>query len=116
MRKFIWKTVANICVLYLLSLFMPQVVLQGAFPAILAGVLLSLLSITLRPLLMLLCLPLNLVTLGLFVLVINTWMLQLTDLLVKGFVISGFWYAMLAALFIMLANKLIFNRRLSISS
>lgn len=116
MRKFFWKTMVNIGVIYLLSLFLPQMVLQGALPAILAGVLLSLLSVTLRPLLMLFCLPLNLLTLGLFVLVINTWMLQLTDLMVKGFVISGFWYTMLAALFIMLANKLIFNRRLSIRS
>lgn len=107
MKRFIWKTTVNICMIYLLSLVFPQVFLQGAFPAILAGLLLSLLSVTLRPLLMLLCLPLNLLTLGLFVLVINTWMLQLTDLMVKGFVVSGFWYAMLAALFIMLANKLI---------
>ena len=81
--------------------------MQGAFPAIIAGLLLSLLSVTIRPLIMLLCLPLNLLTLGLFVLVINTWMLQLTDLMVKGFMVSGFWYAMLAALFIMLANKLV---------
>jgi putative membrane protein len=93
--------------IYLLSLVLPQVFLQGAIPAILAGLLLSLLSVTLRPLLMLLCLPLNLLTFGLFVLVINTWMLQLTDLMVKGFMVSGFWYAMLAALFIMLANKLV---------
>jgi len=107
MKKFIWQTTVNICMIYLLSLFLPHIVLQGAFPAILAGLLLSLLSVTLRPLLMLLCLPLNLLTLGLFVLVINTWMLQLTDLMVKGFVVSGFWYAMLAALFIMLANKLV---------
>jgi len=56
---------------------------------------------------LLLCLPLNILTLGLFILVINTWMLQLTDLMVKGLVVSGFWYAMLAALFIMLANKLL---------
>ncbi|HPF20432.1 MAG TPA: phage holin family protein [Syntrophomonas sp.] len=107
MKRFIWKSIVNICVIYSLSLFLPQVFLQGAFPAILAGALLSLLSVTLRPLLMLLCLPLNLLTLGLFVLVINTWMLQLTDLMVKGFVVSGFWYALLAALFIMLANKLV---------
>lgn len=107
MKRFIWKTTVNICMIYLLSLFLPQVVLQGAFPAIIAGLLLSLLSVTIRPLIMLLCLPLNLLTLGLFVLVINTWMLQLTDLMVKGFMVSGFWYAMLAALFIMLANKLV---------
>ncbi|MBP1762378.1 MAG: rane protein [Firmicutes bacterium] len=107
MKRFIWKTIVNVCMIYLLSLFLPQFFLQGAFSAILAGLLLSLLSVTLRPLLMLLCLPLNLLTVGLFVLVINTWMLQLTDLMVKGFVVSGFWYAMLAALFIMLANKLV---------
>ena len=107
MRKFILQSMVNIGMIYLLSLLLSQVVLQGALAAILAGLLLSIFSVTLRPLLMLLCLPLNLLSMGLFVLVINTWMLQLTDLMVKGFVVSGFWYAMLAALFIMLANKLI---------
>lgn len=107
MERFIWKTFINVCSIYFVSILIPQVVLHGPWPAILVGLLLSLLSVTIRPILMVLCLPLNLLSLGFFVLIINTWMLQLVDLMVKGFLISGFWYAMLAALIIMLSNLLV---------
>jgi putative membrane protein len=51
-------------------------------------------------LLLILTFPLTLLTLGLFILVINALMLQLVSYLVKGFTVSGFWTAFWASLFI----------------
>jgi putative membrane protein len=54
----------------------------------------------LRPLLVILTLPLTLLTLGFFILVINALLLQLVAKVVSGFTISGFWTAFFASLFI----------------
>lgn len=71
-----------------------------------AGLVLTLANIFIRPLLMLVALPVNLLTLGLFILVINTWMVMLTDKLVPALHIPGFWTAFLTAVLVYLANSL----------
>ena len=67
---------------------------------IIAALQLGFANAVLRPLLVFLTLPLTLLTLGLFVLVINALLLMLVAKLVKGFTISGFWTAFFASLFI----------------
>ena len=65
-----------------------------------AGLLLGIVNTFLKPLLIVLTLPLSVVTLGLFVLVINALMLLLVAGLVPGFHISGFWSGFFVALFV----------------
>jgi putative membrane protein len=65
-----------------------------------AGLLLGVVNTFVRPLLVLLTLPLSVVTLGFFVLVINALMLLFVAWLVPGFVVSGFWAGFFAALFV----------------
>jgi putative membrane protein len=72
----------------------------GIFPALLAAALLGILNAILRPLLILLTLPLNILTLGLFTFVINALMLMLVSSLIPGFDVRGFWTAVLGALII----------------
>lgn len=67
---------------------------------VVSALLLGLANAVVRPLLIILTLPLTFVTLGLFLLVINALMLLLVSALVRGFTISGFWTAFFAALFI----------------
>ncbi len=67
--------------------------------SVLAGALvLGLLNAFLRPVLILLTLPVNVLTLGLFTLVVNGIVFYLAASLVKGFYVAGFWSAMVAAL------------------
>ena len=73
----------------------------GAFVAILA---LTLVNTFVRPVVSLLALPLNCLTLGLMRFVINALMLLLVAKLVSGFKISGFWTAFFASLFISLLS------------
>jgi len=73
---------------------------SGIFPALLAAALLGILNAILRPLLILLTLPLNILTLGLFTFVINALMLMIVSAMIPGFDVRGFWPAVLGALII----------------
>ncbi|HUY62805.1 MAG TPA: phage holin family protein [Candidatus Paceibacterota bacterium] len=72
--------------------------------ALIAAVVLGALNIFIRPVLMLLALPINILTLGLFSLVINALLVMLAALLVPGFSIAGFWTALLFALVLAVIN------------
>jgi putative membrane protein len=67
---------------------------------IISALLLGLANSLVRPILVFLTLPLTLVTLGLFLLVINALMILLVSSLVSGFKVSGFWTAFFASIFI----------------
>lgn len=73
---------------------------SGSASLVISALLLGFANAVLRPLLLLLTLPLSILTLGLFVLVINALMLQLVAAIVRGFSISGFWTAFFASIFI----------------
>lgn len=80
---------------------------ESAAAGVAAVVVLSLLNAIVRPLLYLVSLPFILLTLGLFMVVINALLLQLTALLVKGFVVEGFWPAFWGALIISLVSTIL---------
>jgi putative membrane protein len=80
---------------------------SGIFPAILAAALLGILNAVLRPLLILLTLPLNIITLGLFTFVINALMLMIVSAVIPGFDVRGFWTAVFGALIIGAASWLL---------
>lgn len=65
-----------------------------------AALLLGLVNAIVRPVLVVLTLPLTILTLGLFLLVINALMMMLVSAIVKGFVVKGFWTAFFASVFI----------------
>jgi len=80
---------------------------SGIFPAILAAALLGILNALLRPFLILLTLPLNILTLGLFTFVINALMLLIVSAVIPGFDVRGFWTAVFGALIIGAASWLL---------
>ena len=73
---------------------------DGGGALVVAALLLGLANAVVRPLLVLLTLPLTLLSFGLFLLVINALMLLLVAKLVNGFKVDGFWTALWASLFI----------------
>jgi putative membrane protein len=72
--------------------------LEGFFSAILAVMILAFINGFIRPIFLLLTLPLTVMTLGLFTLVINAMLFKLTSVLVPGFHVGGFWNALGGAL------------------
>tara|TARA_B100000745_G_scaffold252505_2_gene174727 strand:+ start:3405 stop:3743 length:339 start_codon:yes stop_codon:yes gene_type:complete len=86
---------------------LPGVALAGPYAAIIAAIILGFLNILVRPVLIVLTLPITVVTLGLFIFVINAAMLLLVAYFVDGFVVSGFWMAVLASLIISVISTVI---------
>lgn len=72
--------------------------------AAIAAVVLGALNLFIRPILLLLTLPINILTLGLFSLVINALLIMLVSVVVPGFFVSGFWTALLFALVLAIIN------------
>lgn len=72
--------------------------------ALIAAVVLGALNLFIRPIIVILTLPINVVTLGLFSLVINAFLVLLASYLVPAFVINGFWTAFLFALVLSIVN------------
>ena len=75
--------------------------------AILAGLVLGLINLFVRPLIIVLTLPVTVVTLGVFLLVINASMLLLVGRLVPGFEVAGFGWALLASILISMVGALL---------
>lgn len=74
---------------------LPGVYVDGLFAALVLAVILGVINTFIRPVLVVLTLPLSIVTLGLFVLVINALLVMLASYIVPGFAVAGFWYAFL---------------------
>ena len=74
---------------------------------VIAALVLGFANAVVKPLLILFTLPLTVVTMGLFLLVINALVLMLVSALVSGFTISGFWTALFASIFISLFSLFI---------
>jgi len=90
--------------LWVASLLFRGLKFDGTGALVISALLLGLANAVVKPLLIVLTLPLTLVTFGLFLLVINALMILLVAALVKGFKVSGFWTALFASLFISLLS------------
>lgn len=82
----------------------PGVEVDGWMAALIVAIVLGIINILLRPLLMLISLPINILTLGLFSFVINALLLMLAATIVTGFGIASFWSALLAGIVLALIN------------
>lgn len=72
----------------------------GFLPALMAAAILGILNAFLRPILLLVTLPINILSLGLFTFVINAFMLKLVSLVIEGFTVQGFLPALIGSLLI----------------
>jgi putative membrane protein len=89
------------------SWLLDGIYVTGLFPAFLAAATLGILNAFLRPLLILLTLPINILTLGLFTFLINALMLKIVSEVIPGFYVYGFWTAVLGALIIGMVSWLL---------
>jgi putative membrane protein len=72
--------------------------------ALILAVVLGALNLFIRPLLVVLTLPINILTLGLFTIVINAFLVWVAAMIVPGFVVTTFWWALLFAVVLALVN------------
>jgi putative membrane protein len=90
--------IVNALALLALPYIVPTIQVAGFGTALLVAVVLGLINALLRPLLVLLTLPVTLLTLGLFIFVINALLFQLAGALIDGFHVGVFWSALLGSI------------------
>jgi len=104
---FLIRVLANALAILAAAYVLPGMEVSGGMALLAAGLVLALINAVVRPILLLLTLPITLVTLGLFLLVLNAFCLWLTSELVKGFEVHGFWPAVFGALFVSVVSWLL---------
>lgn len=88
---------------------LPGVTVSAFSTALFAALILGVLNALLKPLLVLLTLPINILTLGLFTFVINSIIVLIADKLVTGFEVAGFWWALLFSIILSVISAGIFQ-------
>lgn len=84
---------------------LPGVQILSFTTALVVAVVLGIINAVLRPILLILTLPINILTLGLFTFVVNALMIILTAKLVPGFRVEGFWWALLFSIILSIINS-----------
>lgn len=96
--NFIVKILITGLVVLLGAYMLPGVVVNSFGTALLVAVVLAILNALVKPILIFLTIPITILTLGLFLLVINALIILFTDALVPGFDVGGFWWALIYSL------------------
>jgi putative membrane protein len=100
MKGFLLRLLINALSLWLAASLVPGVTITGTWTLIFAAFWLGIVNAIVRPLLVLFTLPLTLLTLGLFLLVVNAAMFGLVAALLDNFHVAGFWSALLGAVIV----------------
>jgi len=102
--RFLLRVLLNAVAVVVAAWVVPGVVISGPAAAIVAGLLLGVVNALVRPVLLLLTLPFTLLTLGLFIFVVNAICFALTAALVPGFRVSGFFAALVGSIVVSLVS------------
>ncbi len=96
--KIIVNLLLSTVAVFVTARILPGVKLDGFMTALVVAVVLGLANAVLRPILLILTLPINILSLGLFTFVIIGFMVKLVSWLVPGFQVASFWWALVFAL------------------
>lgn len=100
--RFLLNGLAVVLTAYLL----PGVSVEDYGTALIVALILSVANVIIKPILVILTIPITILTLGLFLLVINAIIILLADYLVVAFYVDGFWWALLFSLILSIFNSL----------
>jgi putative membrane protein len=106
MAGIILRTLVTMLGLYLASVLIPGVAIAGTGSLILAALLLGLVNGFIRPIAIVLTLPLTIITLGLFLFVLNAAMFGLVAAMLDDFTVSGFWAAIFGAIIVSITSTI----------
>ena len=104
---FLIRLCLNALALLLVSTVIPGIEVRGVLPALSAAFFLGLVNAVVRPIILLLTLPLTILTLGLFIPLINAFLLKLVSLMIQGFEVHGFWSAVFGAILLSVVSGLL---------
>ena len=102
----ILRLLFNALGLILISEFVPGISVDGFYPALIAALVLGILNIIIKPILLILTLPITIVTLGLFAFVVNASLFLFAASFIDGFKVTNFWYALLGSVLMSIIGTL----------
>ena len=98
--KIISRILVTALALLITAYLIPGIEVLGIYPAIIAALILGILNTIVKPILIILTLPITIVTLGLFMFVINAGLFIFAASFIDGFTVDGFWVALLGSLIV----------------
>jgi len=107
--NWILKLLLTAVAVFILAHLLPGVAVTGYGAAIIVALVLGLLRLIVRPILVILTLPVTIVTLGLFLLVINAIIILMADFFVPGFSVDGILWALIFSLLLSILQSLLFS-------
>ncbi len=107
--KLILRILLSALAVVILSKILPGVDVDTYTTAIIVAIVLSLLNFIVKPILVILTLPVTILTLGLFLLIINAIIILLADNLITGFSVANLWWALLFSLLLSFLQSILFS-------
>jgi putative membrane protein len=104
--NWIVRLLLNAVAVLLLSYLLPGIAVSSFWSALIVAVVLAILNAIIKPILIVITIPITLLTLGLFLLVINAFIILMADSLIGGFEVNGFWWALLFSLIMSFFNSM----------
>ena len=105
MNNFLIRLILSAVAVFICATVLPGAHVDGFLMAIVVAGVLAILNVLIKPFLVILTIPITLVTLGLFLLVINTILVMLASWLVPGFTVDGFWWALVFSVLLSIINS-----------
>ena len=107
--KFIMRIIVTSVIAFGLSYILKGIKIDSFWTAIILAVVLAVLNAILKPILIILTFPITIVTFGLFLFVINAAIILLADKFIDGFVVDGFWWALLFSLLLSIVSAVLYK-------
>lgn len=101
------RWIISALVILVVAYLLPGVHVQSFMTALVIAIILGVINVILRPILIILTLPITIVTFGLFLLVINALLIMLTTYIVPGFRVDSFWWALFFGLIVAIFNAVV---------
>lgn len=109
--NFIIRLLVTAAVAYGLAYLLKGIHIDSYWTALVFALVLAIVNLIIRPLLIILTIPLTIITLGLFLFVINALMVLLASKVVNGITIDGFWWALLFGLLLSIVSSLFLSSK-----
>lgn len=110
MQKWLLKILVCAVNVFILAYILPGIEIKSMFTAVIVAVVLSFLDAFIKPLIVLLTLPATLLTLGLFLFIINACIILIDAHFVGGFKIDTFWHALLFSILLSFFNSFVHKK------
>lgn len=104
--NFIVKLLLSGLAIVISSYILPGVNVDSYFDAIVVAAILAILNVLIKPILIILTIPITIFTFGLFLLVINAIIILMADYFIQGFHVDGFWWALIFSIILTIVNSI----------